>query len=66
MSSAAVPEAGDMPHENLIRAETVPVRASSGWAGDPLAVRRLHKIAQHVSELRTGAADRLTVDTRKR
>ena len=47
MPAAAVPEAGDMPDEDLVRAEWVSVRATRRRAGHPLAIRRLKKIAQH-------------------
>ena len=40
-----------MPHEDLVRAENVPVRASSRRAGDPLAVGRLYQVAQHDTSL---------------
>jgi hypothetical protein len=44
---AAVPEAGDMPDEDLAGAERVAVRASRRWVGDPLPGRGLHQLAQH-------------------
>jgi hypothetical protein len=47
MPAAAVPEAGDMPDEDLVRAEWVSVRATRRRAGHLLAIRRLKKIAQH-------------------
>jgi hypothetical protein len=42
VSAAAVSKADDMSDEDLIRAESVPVRASGRWVGDPLPVRGLH------------------------
>ena len=36
VSTAAVAEAGDMPDEDLIRAEGVPVGAAGWWLGYPL------------------------------
>jgi hypothetical protein len=36
-----------MPDEDLIRAELVPVGTARRRAGHPLAVRRLHQLAQH-------------------
>jgi len=36
-----------MAHEDLAGAEGVPVRASRRQAGHPLAVRRLHKVAEY-------------------
>jgi len=47
VSAAAVPETGDMPDEDLVRAEWVSVRAPLRPAGHPLAVRRLHKVAEY-------------------
>jgi HK97 family phage major capsid protein len=44
---AAVSEAGDVPDEDLIGAEAVPVGASRRRVGDPLPVRGLHQLAQH-------------------
>jgi hypothetical protein len=63
---AAVAEAGLMAYQDLVRAEAVPVRAACRRVDDPLPVCCLNELAQHVSELRTVADDRLTVDTRKR
>jgi hypothetical protein len=60
MSAPAVSQAGDVPDEDFIRAKVVPVRASRRWSGDPLPSRRLYQLAQHVSELRTVADNRLT------
>jgi hypothetical protein len=37
-----------MPDEDLIRAKEMPVRAAGWWSGDPLAIRGLHQVAQHV------------------
>lgn len=48
VATAAVSEAYDVPDENLIGAEGVPVRAAGWWSGDPLAIRGLHQVAQHV------------------
>ena len=45
---SAVPEAGPVADEDLIRTEEVPVRAVARWLGDPPAVRRLHELAQHI------------------
>jgi hypothetical protein len=36
VSTAAAAEAGNMPHENLIRAEGVPVWAAVRWLRDSL------------------------------
>ena len=47
VAAAAMSEAGDMPDEDLIRAEWMPVRASARRLGNPLAVRCLHQITQH-------------------
>jgi len=54
---AAVAEAGLMAHEDLAGAEGVPVRASRRRAGHPLAVRRLHQLAQHVAAVLRLVAD---------
>jgi hypothetical protein len=35
VSAAAVSKAGDVPDEDLVRAEAVPVRAARRWTGDP-------------------------------
>lgn len=43
VSAAAVAEAGDLPDEDLVRPEGVPVAR----VGDPLPGRRLHQLAQH-------------------
>jgi hypothetical protein len=43
-----------MANEDLIRAEWVPVRAAARWTGDPLAVRRLHQLAQHIHKGMSG------------
>jgi hypothetical protein len=45
--STAVSEAGYVADEDLVRSDSVPVRASAGWSRDPLAVRGLHQLAQH-------------------
>jgi hypothetical protein len=55
-----------MADEDSVGAEGVPVRASHRWSGDPFPGSGLNQLAQHVSELRTVADDRLTVETRKR
>jgi hypothetical protein len=47
VSATAVTEAGDMPNEDLIRAEQVTVGAVGGRAGDPLPGHRLQQLAQH-------------------
>jgi hypothetical protein len=47
MATAAMAEANDVPDEDLIRAEGVPVRASRGRVGDPLPGCGLHQLAQH-------------------
>jgi hypothetical protein len=39
--ASAVAEAGDVPDEDLVRDEWVPVRAKGWRPGDPLPVRRL-------------------------
>ena len=49
--AAAVAEAGDVPNQDLVRAERVAVRAADWRTGDPLAVRRLHKLAQHATSV---------------
>jgi hypothetical protein len=41
------PKAGDVPDEDLIRSEGMPVRAAGGWSGDPFPGRRLYQLAQH-------------------
>jgi len=51
--AAAVAEAGDMPDEDLIRAERVAVRAATRWPGNPLAIRGLRKVTEHDSQPRT-------------
>ena len=43
-------EAGDVPDEDLVRAERVPVRAAARRSGDPFAVSRLNQLAQHSTE----------------
>jgi hypothetical protein len=48
--SAAVAEAGDMLDEDLVGAELVSVGAARLRLGHPLAVRRLHPLAQHSTE----------------
>ena len=42
VSTAAVSEAGDVPDEDLVRAEPVPVGAAARRSGDPLPGRGLH------------------------
>jgi hypothetical protein len=51
VSAAGVFEVGDMPNEDLIRAERVSVRTAARRAGHPLAIRGLHKVAEHTSTL---------------
>jgi hypothetical protein len=41
-----------MPDEDLIRAESVPVRAARRRVRDPRPGRRLHQLTQHDSHLR--------------
>jgi hypothetical protein len=53
VSPAAVSEAGDVPDEDLIRAEAVSVGASRRWVGDPLPGRRPHQFAQHIHKRMT-------------
>jgi len=53
VSASAVAEAGDMPDEDLIRAERVAVRAATRWPGNPLAIRGLRKVTEHDSQPRT-------------
>ena len=48
--AAAMTEAGDMPDEDLVRAEGVTVGASARRTGDPFAVGRLDQLAEHSSE----------------
>ena len=48
--TTAVTEAGDMPDEDLVRAEGVTVGASARRTGDPFAVGRLDQLAEHSSE----------------
>jgi hypothetical protein len=43
--ATAVPETRDVSHENLIRADRVPVRASCWRVGDPLPGGGLHQFA---------------------
>jgi hypothetical protein len=50
VSAPAVSKADAMSDEYLIRAEAVPVGASRRRVGDPLAIRRLHQVAQHSAE----------------
>ena len=45
--TTAVTEAGDMPDEDLVRAEGVTVGASARRTGDPFAVGRLDQLAEH-------------------
>jgi hypothetical protein len=45
---AAVPEAGDMAHEDLVRAEGVSVRAATGRLSRPSACGCMHKSALHL------------------
>jgi hypothetical protein len=45
--AAAVAEAGLMPYEDQVRAETVPVGAVAGRVGNPLPGRGLYQLAQH-------------------
>ena len=47
VSAAAMAEAGDVPDEDLVRAEAVRIGASRRWVGDPLPGRRLNQLAQH-------------------
>ncbi len=42
VSTAAVTQADDVPDENLIRAEGVPVGTAGRRSGDPLTVRGLY------------------------
>ena len=48
--TTAVTEAGDMPDEDLVRAEGVTVGASARRTGDPFAVGRLDQLAEHGPE----------------
>ena len=48
--TTAVTEAGDMPDEDLVRAEGVTVGASARRTGDPFAVGRLDQLAEHSPE----------------
>ena len=50
--TAAVSEAGDVPNEDLIRAEAVSVWAPGRRVGDPLPGRGLQQLTQHDSHLR--------------
>jgi hypothetical protein len=54
--SAAVAAAGDMPDEDLIRPEDVPVGASRRWVGDPLPGRGLHQLAEHSQKVNLAPA----------
>jgi hypothetical protein len=45
--ATAVAEARDVSDEDLIRPKRMPVRTAGRTAGDPLAVRGLHQLAQH-------------------
>jgi len=45
--AAAVTQAGDMPDENLSRAEYVTVGAVGGWLGYPLPVGRSDELTLH-------------------
>lgn len=47
VTATAMPKASDMPDEDLIRAEQVPVRAARRRPGDPFAISGSHKVAQH-------------------
>ena len=47
VSAAAVTLAGDVPDEDLVGAERMPVRATHRRVGDPLPSRGLHQLAQH-------------------
>jgi len=51
VASATVPEAGHMPHEDLIRPKGMPVGASGRRVGDPLPGGRLYHFAQHDQSL---------------
>ena len=53
VSASAVSQAGDVPDEDLIRAEWVPVWAAGGWSGDPPTGRGLHQVAQHIRDPRS-------------
>jgi hypothetical protein len=55
VAAAAVSEAGDVPDEDLIRAEGVSVRAPGRRAGDPFSIGGLHEVAQHIQKLKFGA-----------
>src|ERR1700742_102461 len=46
----AVPAAGDMPNEDLIRAEEMAVRAPRRTAGYPFAIRGSNQVAEHDSK----------------
>ena len=48
--SAAVPEASVMAYWDFTGAEGVTIGAAGRRAGHPLAVRRLHQVAQHSTE----------------
>ena len=57
MPTTAMAKAGDVADEDLIRAERMPVGATLGPAGHPLAVCRVHQLAQHVSAVLRLVAD---------
>ena len=54
VSAAAVTEAGDVADEDLVRAEGVPVGASAGCFGHPLAFGRPDEIALHFRQSSRG------------
>lgn len=47
VTAAAVAQAGDVAHEDLVGAEAVPIRASRRRARDPPPGRGLYQLAQH-------------------
>ena len=51
VSATAVTETSLMANEDLVRAERVAVRAADWRTGDPLAIRGLHKLAQHATSV---------------
>jgi hypothetical protein len=54
VSAAAVPKAGDVADEDLVRPEGVSIRAAVRRVGDPFPGRGLHQLAQHGSSLGSG------------
>lgn len=50
--AAAMPAAGNVSDEAVVRTEWVAAAASARWVGDPLTGHRLHQLAEHATKLK--------------